>query len=111
MPRSKYCKPNLPKSINWAFTEDYPPTKAPNGKWPRKLGLLHNGKNGEVSAGDGIMLNERYLDFMCSYPAFIASQSGVIYGKAGQQQRSQDESQLMKDIAIYLNRENLLNSV
>ena len=65
-------------------------------------------KNGEVSAGDGIIAEARTLPgFHVQLPwAYIASQSGVIYGKAGQQQRSQDESQLMKDITMYLNREN-----
>ena len=65
-------------------------------------------KNGEVSAGDGIIAEARALPgFHVQLPwAYIASQSGVIYGKAGQQQRSQDESQLMKDITMYLNREN-----
>ena len=65
-------------------------------------------KNGEVSAGDGIIAEARALPgFHVQLPwAYIASQSGVIYGKAGQQQRSQDESQLMKDITMHLNREN-----
>ena len=100
---------NLPKSINWAFTEDYshPPKRLmENGR--ENSGYYIMVKNGEVSAGDGIIAEARALPgFHVQLPwAFIASQSGVIYGKAGQQQRSQDESQLMKDIAIYLNREN-----
>ena len=100
---------NLPKSINWAFTEDYshPPERLmENGR--ENSGYYIMVKNGEVSAGDGIIAEARALPgFHVQLPwAYIASQSGVIYGKAGQQQRSQDESQLMKDIAIYLNREN-----
>ena len=100
---------NLPKSINWAFTEDYshPPKRLmENGR--ENSGYYIMVKNGEVSAGDGIIAEARALPgFHVQLPwAFIASQSGVIYGKAGQQQRSQDESQLMRDIAIYLNREN-----
>ena len=100
---------NLPKSINWAFTEDYshPPERLmENGR--KSSGYYIMVKNGEVSAGDGIIAEARALPgFHVQLPwAYIASQSGVIYGKAGQQQRSQDESQLMKDITMYLNREN-----
>ena len=99
---------NLPKSINWAFTEDYshPPERLmENGR--KNSGYYIMVKNGEVSAGDGITAEARALPgFHVQLPwAYIASQSGVIYGKAGQQQRSQDESQLMKDITMYLNRE------
>ena len=100
---------NLPKSINWAFTEDYshPPERLmENGR--KNSGYYIMVKNGEVSAGDGIIAEARALPgFHVQLPwAYIASQSGVIYGKAGQQQRSQDESQLMKDVTMYLNREN-----
>ena len=100
---------NLPKSINWAFTEDYshPPERLmENGR--KNSGYYIMVKNGVVSAGDGIIAEARALPgFHVQLPwAYIASQSGVIYGKAGQQQRSQDESQLMKDITMYLNREN-----
>ena len=100
---------NLHKSINWAFTEDYshPPQRLmENGR--ENSGYYIMVKNGEVSAGDGIIAEARALPgFHVQLPwAYIASQSGVIYGKTGQQQRSQDESQLMKDITIYLNREN-----
>ena len=100
---------NLPKSINWAFTEDYshPPERLmENGR--KNSGYYIMVKNGEVSAGDGIIAQARALPgFHVQLPwAYIASQSGVIYGKTGQQQRSQDESQLMKDITMYLNREN-----
>ena len=100
---------DLPKSINWAFTEDYshPPKRLmENGR--ENSGYYIMVKNGEVSAGDGIIAEARALPgFHVQLPwAYIASQSGVIYGKAGQQQRSQDESQLMKDITMYLNREN-----
>ena len=100
---------NLPESINWAFTEDYshPPERLmENGR--KNSGYYIMVKNGEVSAGDGIIAEARALPgFHVQLPwAYIASQSGVIYGKAGQQQRSQDESQLMKDITMYLNREN-----
>ena len=100
---------NLPKSINWAFTEDYshPPERLmENGR--ENSGYYIMVKNGEVSAGDGIIAEARALPgFHVQLPwAYIASQSGVIYGKAGQQQRSQDESQLMKDITMHLNREN-----
>ena len=100
---------NLPKSINWAFTEDYshPPQRL------MEKGREHSGyyimvKNGEVSAGDGIIEEARVLPgFHVQLPwAYIASQSGVIYGKAGQQKRSEDEAQLMKDITTYLDREN-----
>ena len=100
---------NLPKYINWAFTEDYshPPERLmENGR--KNSGYYIMVKNGEVSAGDGSIAEARALPgFHVQLPwAYIASQSGVIYGKAGQQQRSQDESQLMKDITMYLNREN-----
>ena len=100
---------NLPESINWAFTEDYshPPERLmENGR--KNSGYYIMVKNGVVSAGDGIIAEARALPgFHVQLPwAYIASQSGVIYGKAGQQQRSQDESQLMKDITMYLNREN-----
>ena len=100
---------NLPKSINWAFTEDYshPPERLmENGR--KNSGYYIMVKNGEVSAGDGIIAEARALPgFHVQLPwAYIASQSGVIYGKAGQQQRSQDENQLLKDITMYLNREN-----
>ena len=100
---------NLPKSINWAFTEDYshPPERLmENGR--KNSGYYIMVKNGVVSAGDGIIAEARALPgFHVQLPwAYIASQSGVIYGKAGQQQRTQDESQLMKDITMHLNREN-----
>ena len=100
---------NLPKSINWAFTEDYshPPERLmENGR--ENSGYYIMVKNGEVYAGDGIIAEARALPgFHVQLPwAYIASQSGVIYGKAGQQQRSQDERQLMKEVTMYLNREN-----
>ena len=100
---------NLPESINWAFTEDYShPPKRLMGNGRENSGYYIMVKNGVVSAGDGIIAEARALPgFHVQLPwAYIASQSGVIYGKAGQQQRSQDESQLMKDITMYLNREN-----
>ena len=100
---------NLPRSITWAFTENY-------SKPPARLmdhGRDHAGyhimiKNGEVSAGDGIIKEALALPgFHVQLPwAFIASQSGVIYGKTGQQKRSQDEAQLLKDIISFLGREN-----
>ena len=103
---------DLPDSINWAFTEDYthPPERLMLG------GRKHAGyyimvKGGKVSAGDGIIEEALHLPgFHVQLPwAYIANQSGALYGREGQQQRSQDEAALMKAIVEYLGRENPFN--
>jgi len=103
---------NLPKSINWAFTEDYtypPPRLMENGR--KHAGYYIMVKDGEVSAGDEIIQEARALPgFHVQLPwAYIANQSGVIYGQAGQQQRSKDEAKLMASIVEFLGRENPFN--
>jgi hypothetical protein len=100
---------NLPDSINWAFTEDYshPPARLMEG------GRTHAGyylmvKGGKISGGDGI------LDEALTIPGFhvkiswaaICNQSGALYGREGQQQRSADEQVLGKAIAEYVGHEN-----
>ncbi len=102
----------LPDSINWAFTEDYTHP-------PERLmldGRTHAGyyimvKAGKVSAGDGIIEEALHLPgFHVQLPwAYIANQSGALYGREGQQQRSRDEAALMKSIVEYLGRENPFN--
>ena len=103
---------DLPDSINWAFTEDYthPPARLMGG------GRTHAGyyimvKNGKVSAADGITDEAMSLPgFHVQLPwAYIANQSGELYGQAGQQQRSRDEAQLMAAIVEHIGRENPFN--
>ena len=100
---------NLPKTINWAFTENYsnPPARLIDSK-RNHAGYYIMVKNGEVSAGDGIIEEALTLPgFHVQLPwGYIASQSGVIYGKTGQQKRSQDEAQLLLDIASFTGLEN-----
>lgn len=100
---------DLPDSINWAFTEDYthPPARLMGG------GRTHAGyyimvKNGKVSAGDGLVEEAMALPgFHAQLPwAYIANQSGALYGREGQQQRSKDEAVMMAAIIEYLGREN-----
>jgi hypothetical protein len=102
----------LPETINWAFTEDYthPPQRLMGG------GRTHSGyyimvKNGKVSAADGIIPEARALPgFHVQLPwAYIANQSGVLYGREGQQQRSKDEALLMASMVEYLGRDNPFN--
>ncbi len=99
----------LPQSTNWAFTEDYtfPPKRLMQG------GRTHSGyyimvKNGKVSAADGIIKEALSLPgFHVQLPwAYIANQSGTLYGKEGQLRRSQDEEVLMASIVEYLGRDN-----
>ena len=99
----------LPQSTNWAFTEDYtfPPKRLMQG------GRTHSGyyimvKNGKVSAADGIIKEALSLPgFHVQLPwAYIANQSGTLYGKEGQLRRSQDEAVLMASIVEYLGRDN-----
>ena len=99
----------LPQSTNWAFTEDYtfPPKRLMQG------GRTHSGyyimvKNGKVSAADGIIEEALSLPgFHVQLPwAYIANQSGTLYGKEGQLRRSQDEAVLMASIVEYLGRDN-----
>ena len=103
---------DLPDSINWAFTENYthPPARL------MEQGRTHAGyyimvKNGTVSAGDGILAEALTLPgFHAQLPwAYIANQSGVIYGREGQQQRSKEEGDLMAAIVEYLGQENPFN--
>jgi hypothetical protein len=104
---------DLPDHINWAFTEDYthPPARLMEG------GRQHAGyyimvKDGKVSAGDGIPPESLTLPgFHVQLPwAYIANQSGALYGSAGQKQRSQDEGVLMAAMVEYLGgRENPFN--
>ena len=103
---------DLPDDINWAFTENYmhPPARLMGG------GRTHAGyyimvKGGKVTAGDGLIDEALTLPgFHAQLPwAFIANQSGELYGREGQQQRSKDEAVLIKGIADYVGRENPFN--
>ncbi len=103
---------NLPDTINWAFTEDYthPPARLMDG------GRTHAGytimvQNGKVTAADGIIPEALALPgFHVKLPwAYIANQSGSLYGSEGQQQRAKDQDVLMAAIVAYLGgRENPL---
>ena len=103
---------DLPDSINWAFTEDYtfPPERL------MQEGRTHSGyyimvKNGKVSAADGIIKEALLLPgFHVQLPwAYIANQSGTLYGKEGQMQRSRDEAALMASMIEFLGRDNPFN--
>ena len=100
---------NLPTDINWAFTEDYthPPARLMEG------GREHAGyyimvKDGQVSAADGVPAEARALPgFHVQMPwAYLCNQSGALYGREGQRQRSADEGVLMAAITEYVGRAN-----
>ncbi len=100
---------NLSKSINWTFTENYSNLPARlMGNKRKHAGYYIMVKNGEVSAGDGITEEALTLpSFHVQLPwGYIASQSGVICGKTGQQKHSRDEAQLLRDIVSFLGHEN-----
>ena len=100
---------NLPNSINWAFTEDYshPPIRLMGGK-RTNAGYYIMVRDGKVTAGDGIIEEALTLPgFHVQLPwAYIANQSGKIYGREGQQQRSQDETILMDSIKDFTGLDN-----
>lgn len=96
---------NLPDTINFAFTEDYthPPARLMQG------GRTHAGyyimvKDGKVTAADGLVPEALALPgFHAQLPwAYIANQSGSLYGREGQQQRAKDQDVLMAAIVEFL---------
>ena len=102
----------LPSSINWAFTENYthPPTRLMTG------GRTHAGyyimvSSGKVTAGDGVTEEALALPgFHARLPwALIANQSGRIYGREGQQQRSKDENNLTECVKSFTGLDNPFN--
>ncbi len=102
----------LPSNINWAFTEDYthPPERLlNNGR--SKSGYHIIVKNGKVRAGDGITEESLTIPgFHVQLPwAYICNQSGMLYGRDGQKQRSSDEQVLMADIIAYIGNDNPFN--
>ncbi|MEM7366120.1 MAG: hypothetical protein AAF525_19060 [Pseudomonadota bacterium] len=100
---------SLPDNITWAFSEDYthPPARLmPSGR--KKAGYYIMIRDGRVSAGDDIP------DEVLKIPGFhvrtpwarICHQSGALYGKAGQQQRTADQQVLDAAITDYVGRDN-----
>ena len=100
---------NLPDTISWAFTEDY--THAP----ARLLqdGRTHAGyyimvRDGRVTAGDGVPEEALSIPgFHVQIPwVYLCNQSGALYGREGQRQRSADEQVLMAAIVDYVGNDN-----
>lgn len=103
---------NLAEDINWAFTEDYthPPARLMDA------GRTHAGyfimvKDGKVTAGDGIPAEALELPgFHVQIPwAYLCHQSGALYGREGQRQRSAEEQVLMAGIVEYVGNPNPFN--
>jgi hypothetical protein len=100
---------DLPSTITWAFSEDYthPPARLMQGGRER-AGYFIVVKSGKVTAGDGIP------DEVLKIPGFhvripwgcICNQSGALYGRAGQQQRTADQQVLYAAIREYVGRDN-----
>lgn len=100
---------NLPREIEWAFTEEY--THTPGRLMPAgrgKAGYFIMVKDGQVTAGDGIP------DEALALPGFhvkavwgvICNQSGALYGPAGQAQRAVDQDALMAAVADFVGQPN-----
>lgn len=101
----------LDSSISWGFTEIYthPPARLLEGD--RKLsGYYIMVKRGKISGGDGVI--EECLElpgFHVKIPwAAICNQSGSLYGREGQRQRSVDERVMYAAIDEYVGRKNAL---
>lgn len=102
---------DLPKDLEWGFTENYtrPPERLLDGE--RKIAAYFiMVQAGNVSSGDG--LNENCL----SLPGFhveiqwasICNQSGSLYGRDGQRRRSEHEQIMFREIAQYVGSPNPL---
>ena len=100
---------NLPSTITWAFTEDYthPPARLmEDGR--KKAGYYIMIKEGKTISGDGIPEEALTIPgFHVKIPwACICNQSGALYGKEGQKQRTADQQVLYAAIAEYVGRAN-----
>ncbi len=100
---------DLPADTVWAFTEDYtfPPARLMEGG-REKSGYYMMVKDGKASGGDGILPEALTLPgFHVKMPwASICNQSGSLYGRAGQQQRSAEEKVMFDAISKYVGKPN-----
>lgn len=103
---------NLESDLSWGFSEIYtlPPARL-LGQDRKLSGYYIMVRNGEISGGDGVTEECLKLPgFHVEIPwAAICNQSGSLYGREGQRQRSEDEKVMYKAIASYLGRPNPLN--
>ena len=96
---------DLPTDIEWGFSEIYahPPARLLEGG--REMSAYYiMVKNGVVSGGDGAPEECRALPgFHVQIPwAAICNQSGSLYGREGQRQRSADEQVMYREIEQYV---------
>ena len=100
---------DLPSTITWAFSEDYthPPARLLEGG-REKAGYYIMVKDGKVTAGDGIPAEVLKIPgFHVRIPwGCICNQSGALYGREGQRQRTADQQVLYAAITEYVGREN-----
>ena len=100
---------DLPSSITWAFTEHYthPPARLmESGRTSAGYWLIV--KDGKVTGGDGVTEESLSIPgFHGKVPwAAICNQSAAKYGRAGQQQRNEEEATLFAAIEDYVGRSN-----
>lgn len=105
---------DLPADLSWGFSEHYtrPPERLVSNEWPRS-GYYFMVENGVVSGGADIpeaclAIPGFHVKFRWAY---ICNQSGSLYGTEGQRQRSEDESQLLREMAEHLGAEPDLGGV
>ena len=103
---------NLPADTAWGFSEIYthPPARLLEGG--REMSAYYMMvKDGKVSGGDGAPEECRALPgfHVAINWAAICNQSGSLYGREGQRQRSADEKVMYQEIEDYIGRPNPLN--
>ena len=93
---------DIPDDLSWGFSEIYthPPDRLVSDDRPMS-GYYFMVKDGVVSGGDGVP--EECLTLTGFHAklrwAYICNQSRTLYGRAGQQERSQDEAELVHEMA------------
>ena len=103
-------KADIPAGLAWGFTEHYlfPPKRMLDGG-REKSGYFVLVNEGEVSGGDGVpneALSVPGLHIKARWAA-ICSQSGVLYGQSGFEQRVKETKSMFDSIERYLGRKNL----
>ena len=103
---------NLPADTAWGFSEIYthPPARLLEGGREMSSYYLMV-KDGRVSGGDGAPEECRALPgfHVAINWAAICNQSGSLYGREGQRQRSAEEKVMYQEIEDYVGRPNPLN--
>ena len=95
----------IPDDLSWAFSETYtcPPARLVNDDRPIS-GYYFMVQNGVISGGDSVP--QACLAIPGFHAklrwAYICNQSGTKYGRAGQQQRSLEEGELVREMEVEL---------